>query len=340
MSKSRRQTKSRRATVPAAGGVAKGAVPQSRGSFRAGKARGLNALPPTAQLGALAEWLEYAERLYGIQNLSLGQITDSAHDEALYLFLHVLGWPLDGDVSLLKKRLSPQQRIALRSVLERRIVQKIPAAYITGEALLNEHRFYVDERVLIPRSYFLEVIPHMLDRWFPQPTRVKRTADVCTGSGCLAILLAHHFPNARVDAIDLSKDALEVAAINVDRHHLEGRIRLFKSDVLAEVEKPKGGYDLIISNPPYEPSALCDQLPEEFLREPRLALDGGADGLSIIRKLIAQSSDRLSPEGVLLIEVGGLKEAMDDEFAHLNLEWLESQDGANCICAVEARCLR
>ena len=299
--------------------------------------KGTIALPPTTQLVTLDEWLTFAENPYADLGLSLGQISDSAHDEALYLFLHALGWPLNGNVSLLGKRLSPQQRIALRSVLERRVVQKIPAAYITREAWLNVHRFYVDERVLIPRSYFLEVIPHMLDRWFPENRRVKRVVDVCTGSGCLAILLAHHFPKARVDAIDLSTGALEVAAINVGDHRLGERVRLFKSDVFESVQRPKGGYDLIISNPPYEPSALCDRLPDEFLKEPRLALDGGKDGLSIIRKLIAQSADRLSPNGVLLIEVGGLKEAMNIEYAHLDLEWLPSQDGANCICAIEAR---
>lgn len=299
--------------------------------------KGTITLPPTTQLVTLAEWLTFAEKLYGALGLSLGQISDSAHDEALYLFLHVLGWPLNGNVSLLGKRLSPQQRIALRNVLERRAVQKMPAAYITREAWLNEHRFYVDERVLIPRSYFLEVIPHMLDRWLPEKLRVKRVVDVCTGSGCLAILLAHQFPKARVDAIDLSTGALEVAAINVGEHCLGGRVCLFKSDVFESVQRPKDGYDLIISNPPYEPSALCDRLPDEFLKEPRLALDGGADGLGIIRKLIAQSADRLSPKGVLLIEVGGLKEAMNNEYAHLGLEWLPSQDGANCICAIEAR---
>lgn len=297
-------------------------------------------LPPTSQLATLKDWLEFAESLYESHDLALGQIATDAHDEALYLFLHALTWPLDGDVSLLQKRLEPQQRTALRSILEKRVIQRVPAAYITREAWLNEHRFYVDERVLIPRSYFLEIIPDLLGRWYPDRTRVKHVVDVCTGSGCLAILLAHHFPRAQVDAIDLSQDALDVARINVDDHRLRRRVRLHRSDVFADVPPPEKGYDLIISNPPYEPTALCEHLPEEFTKEPRLALDGGGDGLHIIRRLIAQSAERLAPHGMLLIEVGGLQPAMNREFADLQLEWLQSEDGENCVCAIEARRLR
>ncbi len=314
------------------------ATPKPDGLREGGARR--RSLPPTSQLATLKDWLEFAEDLYGSHNLALGQIATDAHDEALYLFLHALAWPLDGDVALLQKHLVPQQRVALRSILEKRVIQRVPAAYITREAWLNEHRFYVDERVLIPRSYFLEIIPHALDRWFPDRKRVKRAVDVCTGSGCLAILLAHHFPRALVDAIDLSQDALEVAAINVGHHRMRDRVRLHRGDVFAGVPPPENGYDLIISNPPYEPTALCDRLPEEFTKEPRLALDGGNDGLEIIRRLIAQSAERLAPHGMLLIEVGGLQPVMDREFADLKLEWLESEDGENCVCAIEARRLR
>lgn len=297
-------------------------------------------LPPTSQLTTLAAWLEFAEEVYAQRELALGQISPDAHDEALYLFLRTLEWPLDGESSLLEKPLQPQQRVALRSVLEKRAVQRIPAAYLTREAWLNDHRFYVDERVLIPRSYFLEIIPAQLGRWFPRPREVRHVVDVCTGSGCLAILLAHHFTRAQVDAVDLSPDALAVAKINVTEHRLLSRLHLHRSDVFDSVPKPPGGYDLIISNPPYEPSALCDALPEEFKKEPRLALDGGSDGLKIIRKLIAQARDRLAPEGVLLIEVGELHEAMNREFAGLGLEWLPSEDGFDCVCMLRAQALQ
>lgn len=298
------------------------------------------ALPPTSQLTTLAEWVAFAEEVYERMDLALGQISPHAHDEALYLFLRKLDWPLDGDASLLEKRLQPQERITLRTVLEQRAVQRIPAAYLTREAWLNDQRFYVDERVLIPRSYFLEVIPNQLPRWFPKPRLVRHVTDVCTGSGCLAILLAHHFSRAQVDAVDLSADALAVAKINVGDHGLASRVHLHRSDVFDSVPKPSGGYDLIISNPPYEPSALCDALPEEFKKEPRLALDGGADGLKIIRKLILQARERLAPEGLLLIEVGELQLSMEREFASLGLEWLPSEDGSNCVCAIRASALQ
>lgn len=297
-------------------------------------------MPVTSQLTTLGRWLEFAENAYAKAGLALGQVATSAHDEALYLFLRTLDWPLDSDASVLDRSLDPAQRVALRNVLERRVVERVPAAYLTREAWLGEHRFYVDERVIIPRSYFLEIIPYQLAEWFPDPARVRRVVDVCTGSGCLAILLGHQFPQAQVDAIDLSPDALAVAEINVRAHGLKRRVKLHRSDVFSQVPAPRGGYDLILSNPPYEPSAVCDALPEEFKREPRLALDGGRDGLDIIRRLLDQSRDRLAPSGLVVIEVGGLRKAMDREFKKLNLRWLPSEDGANCVCGIEAAALR
>ncbi len=178
----------------------------------------------------LGEWLRFAERLYARQRLALGQVAASAHDEALYLLLHTLGLPLDSDARVLARPLTAPQRTAVTAMLRRRAVDRVPAAYLTREAWLGEHRFYVDERVIIPRSYFLEVIPHQLDAWLADPAKVRRVADVCTGSGCLAILLAHHFPRAKVDAIDLSAAALEVAAINVRAHRLTRRVALHRSD--------------------------------------------------------------------------------------------------------------
>jgi ribosomal protein L3 glutamine methyltransferase len=162
--------------------------------------------------------------------------------------------------------------------------------------------------------------------------------DVCTGSGCLAVLLARHFPQATVDAIDLSADALEVAKINVRAHRLTRRVRLHRSDVFDRVPAVK--YDVILSNPPYEPSAHCDALPDEFKREPRLALDGGADGLAIIRKLLRQARTRLKPHGLVLIEVGGLREVMDREFAGLEPHWLHTADGSDCVCIIHAARLK
>jgi ribosomal protein L3 glutamine methyltransferase len=292
---------------------------------------------PLAGAGALPNlgaWLAFAAQLYGREGLALGQVATNAHDEALYLFLRTLGLPLDSDSSVLERELTPQERSKLKSALRRRVVGRIPAAYLTREAFLGEHRFYVDERAIIPRSYFLEMIPRLrrlLGRRAPGPLRM---ADVCTGSGCLAVLLAHAFPGAKVDAIDVSRKALEVARINIREHGLGERVRPFKSDVFDSV--PGARYDLILSNPPYEPSARVDALPAEFRREPRLALDGGADGLAIIRRLLDQAAGRLAPRGIVLIEVGGLRRAMDREFSRLKPEWLPTQDGSDCICLIRA----
>ncbi len=290
------------------------------------------------ELTTPGEWLLFAEALYEKYELALGQITTSAHDEALYLILHTLAIPLDSDPGVLDQKITIQQRHALIEVFRRRVIEHTPAAYLTREAWLNEERFYVDERVLIPRSYFLELIPEELDRHLPPKMPVTNVVDVCTGSGCLAILLAKHFPEAQVDGVDLSAEALEVAKINVRDHELTDRVTLHQSDVFDEVPAVK--YDVILSNPPYEPSAHCDALPVEFTREPRLALDGGSDGLDIIRKLLGQARDRLKPQGIVLIEVGGLGAAMDREFKALKPRWLPTEDGSDCVCLIRADRLR
>jgi ribosomal protein L3 glutamine methyltransferase len=311
----------------------------------------------TTSLATLGDWLALAEQLYEREGVALGQVAASAHDEALYLLLHALGLPLDSDADVLGRRLTPAQVTAVRKILRRRIRDRVPAAYLTREAFLGEHQFYVDERVIIPRSYFLEILPAQLGPFVPGAKKVLRAADVCTGSGCLAILLAHHFPNARVDAIDLSADALAVAKINVRAHHLTRRVKLFESDVFDDVPsvprsthsvnsgQARSGlrdagslavYDVILSNPPYVPTRELRGLAPEFKQEPRLALDGGADGLAIIRKLLRQARDRLAPGGVVLLEVGGLRAAMQREFAALAPHWFHSADGEDCCCAIRA----
>ena len=279
-------------------------------------------------------WLDFAVRLYAREKVALGQVAATAHDEALYLVLRTLALPLDSDESVLAKRLTAGERGALREVFRRRVVERVPAAYLTREAWLGGQQFYVDERVIIPRSYFVEIIPQQLDGWLRDPTKVRRVADVCTGSGCLAILLAHHFSRAKVDAIDLSADALEVAKINVRAHRLARRVTLHRSDTFDAVAVARS--DVILSNPPYEPSSLVDAQAPEFRAEPRMAHDGGRDGLAIIRKLLQQARARLAPDGVVLLEVGGLRGAMDREFAALEPHWLHTEDGADCVCVIHA----
>jgi ribosomal protein L3 glutamine methyltransferase len=281
-----------------------------------------------------AGWLERAVRLSARGRAAFGQTASGARDEALYLILRTLGLSLDSPASVLRRRLTAPQSAAVEGALRRRFVDKVPAAYITGEAWLGGLRFQVDERVLIPRSYFVEILPEQVDPWVGDPRQVARVVDVCTGSGCLAVLLARHFRGARVDATDLMPGALEVAAANVRRHRLSGRVRLLQGDLL----EPAGAtrYDVILANPPYEPTAHVDRLPKEFRREPRVALDGGRDGLEIVRRLVRQAAAHLKPRGILMIEVGGCREAFEAEFGRLEPHWFHTADGSDCVCLLQA----
>jgi ribosomal protein L3 glutamine methyltransferase len=272
--------------------------------------------------------------MYGEHGAALGQVATNARDEALYLILRTLEIPLESGPAVLDRKLTAAESKAIAEVFRRRLEDRVPAAYITGEAWLGGLRFHVDERVLIPRSYFVEILEHQLDPWIAELPQVSHVADVCTGSACLAVLLARHFKRARVDGIDISGEALEVGKINVARHRMGGRIRLLESDLFASV--PAGRYDVILSNPPYEPSAHVDELPEEFQMEPRLALDGGPDGLSLIRTIVGQAAKRLKPNGVLMIEVGGGREAFDREFGRLEPHWFHTEDGTDCVCLIQA----
>ncbi len=287
-----------------------------------------------ARLVTLGDWLRHAERLYARHEVALGQVAITAHDEALYLLLHALGLPLDSKPGVLRRKLTSAEVSRVKEVFRRRLEEHVPAAYLTREAWLGEHRFYVDERVIIPRSYFVELLPEQISQGLPAAKPVKRAADVCTGSGCLAVLLAHRFPGAKIDAAELSPDAMAVARFNLAAHGLVRRVKLFHSDVFDAVPRVK--YDLILSNPPYVPTRELRTLPAEFKNEPSLALDGGRDGLDVVRKLLRQSRDRLQPHGVLAIEVGGLRPAMELAFPELELHWLHTEDGEDCVCLVQA----
>ncbi len=301
------------------------------------------------QPSTLGDWLIWAEKQYARHKVALGQVAVSAHDEALYLLLHALGLPLDSKPAVLKRKLTPDETARVTEVFRRRLEERVPAAYLTREAFLGEHRFYVDERVIIPRSYFLELLPEIAGlvegpapdgprstgrSTLPKRRPVKRAVDVCTGSGCLAVLLAHQFPEAKVDAIELSPDAAAVAKFNLATHGLAKRVKLHRSDVFDAVPPVK--YDLILSNPPYVPTRELRGLPVEFTREPRLALDGGRDGLDIIRKILRQARERLQPHGLVTLEVGGLRRAMDRAFPELDLHWLHTEDGEDCVCVIQA----
>jgi len=276
--------------------------------------------PLTQELETVRDWLRYAVSRFSAGGLAFGHGTTNAFDEAAYLVLHTLRLPLDRLEPFLDARLTHAERQDVLEIVDRRVQQRIPAAYLTHEAWLGDFRFYVDERVIIPRSYIAELLPEGLLPWITDPARIETALDLCTGSGCLAILLAHHFPNADVDAADISSDALAVALRNVSDHGLQGRVNLIRSDLLSNLTEKN--YDLIVSNPPYVNAMSMEELPPEYRHEPQLALAGGDDGLDAVRTILARAAEFLNPEGLLVVEVGGNRSAAEAAFPRLPFVWL------------------
>src|SRR5450830_290144 len=256
--------------------------------------------------------LRYAVTRFNTAKLFFGHGSAEALDEAAYLILHTLKLPLDKLDPILDARLLPEEVAAVLAVIERRSVDRVPAAYITNEGWLGTYNFYVDERVIVPRSFIAELIPEYFSPWVAEPEAVENILELCTGSGCLSIMMADAFPNASVDAVDISADALTVAKRNVDTYKLQDRVNLIESDLYAKVPAKK--YDLIISNPPYVNSASMGALPQEYLAEPQIALEGGSDGMDLVRKIIAGAAERLSEDGILMIKIGNEREYAEAAF--------------------------
>jgi ribosomal protein L3 glutamine methyltransferase len=269
--------------------------------------------------------LRYAVTRFNAAKLFFGHGSAEAFDEAAYLVLHTLKLPLDKLDPFLDARLLHDEVLEVMAVIERRVSERIPAAYITNEAWLGGYNFYVDERVLVPRSFIAELIPSQFSPWVGDADAVESVLELCTGSGCLAIMLADAFPNAIVDAVDISKDALAVAERNIRDYKLEGRVNPIESDLYTNVPFKK--YNLIVTNPPYVNSASMKQLPPEYQREPQIALAGGADGMDLVRKIVAGAAERLTPEGVLVIEIGNEREFAEAAFGHLGLTWVTTSAG-------------
>ena len=278
--------------------------------------------------------LRYAVTRFNTAKLFFGHGSAEALDEAAYLILHTLKLPLDKLDPFLDARLLPDEVAGVLAVIERRTVERVPAAYITHQGWLGTYDFYVDERVIVPRSFIAELIPEQFSPWVTDPDALEHILELCTGSGCLAIMLADAFPNAQVDAVDISADALAVARRNVSDYKLEGRITLIESDLYQNVPVKK--YDLIIANPPYVNSNSMGKLPQEYLREPRIALDGGDDGMDLVRKIIAGAAERLTPDGVLMIEIGNEREFAETAFGALGLTWLTTSAGDDMVFLLTA----
>ncbi len=247
--------------------------------------------------------------------------------------MHTLKLPLDELESVLDRQLTPAELESLERIARRRIDERKPAAYLTREAWLGEFRFYVDERVIVPRSYIAELLRDDLYPWVKEDQPVDTALDLCTGSGCLAILLALAFPDAQVDATDLSADALEVAARNVSDYKLEERVHLTRGDLFAGLT---GRYDLIVSNPPYVNRESMEALPQEYRAEPRMALAGGEDGLEIVRRLIGQAGAHLNEQGILVVEIGHNRDALEQAFPKLPFTWLETSGGDGFVFLLAA----
>jgi ribosomal protein L3 glutamine methyltransferase len=287
---------------------------------------------PGGVLRTLRDLLRFAVSRFTEAGLAFGHGTDNAYDEAAYLILHTLHLPLDRLEPFLDARLTDAEIARVLSVLQRRVTERIPAAYLTQEAWLGEFRFYVDPRAIVPRSHIAELLAH-LESWIADPAEVKSALDLCTGSGCLAILLAHAFPIAAVDAIDISPQALEVAARNVNEYGLNTRIRVLQSDLFDAVGAAR--YDVIVSNPPYVAEAAMQALPPEFRHEPALALAAGADGLDLVRRILREAKRHLQRAGVLIVEVGDGRAAVESAFPDLPFTWLETADGPDRVFLLE-----
>ena len=282
----------------------------------------------------LRDLLRHAVTRFNTEQLYFGHGSDNAFDEAAYLLLHTLKLPLDRLDPFLDARLTEPEINTLISLIERRAIDRVPVAYLTHEALLGDYRFYVDERVIVPRSFIAELIPDQFQPWVSNPDEINNVLDLCTGSGCLAIMLADAFPNAMVDAVDISGDALVVAKRNIANYELQDRISLFESNLYDKL--PPKQYDLIITNPPYVNSASMAKLPAEYRAEPQIALAGGDDGMDLVRRIVAGARNRLTDNGVLIVEIGNEFPNAEAAFPDLELTWLSTSAGDEAVFLLTA----
>lgn len=291
-------------------------------------------LPPElpadlARLTTVRDWVRWGASRFLEAGLVFGHGTDNALDESFHLVLHALHLPHDLPALYLETHLADAERTTVHALLRRRIETRQPAAYLLGEIQFAGFPFFVDERVLVPRSPIAELIERGYAPWMDAPP--KRVLDLCAGSGCIGIASALYFP-CEVELGEIDADALEVCLRNIERHHVAERVRALRSDLFAGLKGRR--YDLIVSNPPYVPTAEWESLAAEYRREPRLALDAGGDGMDIVARILRESPDHLERDGLLICEVGGSVEEFEARWPKLPVTWIEFQrggDGVFCI---------
>ncbi|MDQ3188551.1 MAG: 50S ribosomal protein L3 N(5)-glutamine methyltransferase [Pseudomonadota bacterium] len=282
-----------------------------------------------ANLRTLRDVLRYAVTRFNEADLAFGHGQVDAFEEAAFIVMRILRLPLARLDFFADAYLTHGEINELLQIIERRVKKRIPAAYLLNEAWLQGYKFYVDERVIIPRSFIAELLKDDLHPWVQDVHAVTDVLDLCTGSGCLAVMAADLFPNATIDAIDSSAEALEVAARNVSDYHFNDRITLIKSDLFAAVANKR--YDVILCNPPYVTDAAMAKLPKEYAHEPRLALAGGPDGLKLVKMIVRQARGNLKRGGMLIVEVGDGRVAAEKAFGELSLTWLTTSAGDDMI---------
>ncbi|PKO46095.1 MAG: 50S ribosomal protein L3 N(5)-glutamine methyltransferase [Betaproteobacteria bacterium HGW-Betaproteobacteria-22] len=291
----------------------------------------MNTKQITTELSTIRDWLRYAVSRFEDSDIFYGHGTDNSYDEAVWLIMGALHLPLDTLDNFLDAKLTQEERSKLADFIEQRISKHTPTAYLLKEAWLQGFKFYVDERVLIPRSFIAELLVNGgLQPWIEYPELVTSAADICTGSGCLGVLLADAFPDAMVDVIDISQDAIDVCHINIANYGLQDRITAIQSDMfsaLTDVNNVCKQYDLIISNPPYVDAPSMARLPEEYRNEPQLALGSGTAGLDHTHTLLREAAHYLTDDGILVVEIGHNRDALLEAYPDLPFTWLEVSSG-------------
>ena len=296
---------------------------------------------PPRELSTVLDFIRYAITRFVGAKLAFGQGTYDAVEEAIFLVSEALGLPVNGIDPFLPARMTAGERRRIFTLIEKRVRLRMPAAYLLNCAYLQGTPFYVDKRVIVPRSYLAELLYSDLFRGeepLVDPNAVRRILELCTGAGCLAILACEIFPNAHVDAIDISDKALQVADINVSKHGLKDRIALLKGDLFEPIGKTV--YDIILANPPYVNAKALAELPAEYSQEPRSALAGGADGMDIVRRILAESGTHLRRDGGLLCEVGRGRPILERDYPDKEFLWLDTAESSGEVFWLAAAALR